>query len=107
MALRGTRLWTDVRNNLRETIPSHHMRKLVAVSRVPIPGHPVVYEAPLMGAGWQTQAYRSPFVPVLVMVGGWLTQGAALAWSPPFPVDTGKGTSRALPSDSSVKAGWG
>lgn len=78
---------------------------LGAVSRAPIPGHSVAHEAPLMGAGWQTQAYRSLFVPALVVAGGSLAQGAASAWSPPFPGDTGKGTRMALSSDS-VKAGW-
>lgn len=72
---------------------------LVAVSRAPTPGHSVAHEAPLMGAGWQTQAYRSLFVPALVVA------GAASAWSPPFPGDTGKGTRMAL-SRNSMKAGW-
>lgn len=104
-------LWTGVRNHRGKSIPSHPVREeialnswgLVAISRAPTPGHSVAHEAPLMGAGWQTQAYRSLFVPTLVVAGGSLAQGAALAWSPPFPGDTGKSTRMAL---SSVKAGW-
>jgi hypothetical protein len=42
-----------------------------------------------MGAGYR---YRRLFVPALVVAGGWVTLGAALAWSPSFPTGTGKGT---------------
>lgn len=57
-----------------------------------------------MGAGYR---YRRLFVPALVVAGGWVTLGAALAWSPSFPADTGKGTKMALSSRSNtVKASW-
>lgn len=75
-------LWTGVRNNQGKSIPSHPVREEMAlnswgrgaVSRAPIPGHSVAHEAPLMGAGWQTQAYRSLFVPALVVAGGSLAR---------------------------------